>query len=372
MIACVMHGDEGDASGAGAPPAGGAMARRSGLRWLLVPAAALFALALVEACLRMFLPQAPSWLAIHAAHPRIPTFALAPEQHTVIETGESRWVVHTDAAGHRIDPTHVDAPGEPVVLWLGDSFTFGYGVDCGETFVGRLAREPSDRARHVNAAIGGHGPREYALVLEDLLAQGLRPTAVMACVYVGNDFQDVLWEKPPVVQDGIIGNTGGLRSLLKVHLHTYRLASKAWQRLATELEAGEAWAQTLLQQPDAWLQGDLAEATRRVREALARLQADCSRQGCPLHVVVLPHKAAVAAVRAHGEAGSAEPDDGRLPVVRLCRILGELGIPFTDVTGALAEHPIEASYFRIDTHLRPFGHEVVAQRLRETVRSIRS
>ena len=114
------------------------MAGRRLLRGLLAPLGALAGLACVEAGLRLFLPQPPSWLAIHAAHPRIPTFALAPDQHTVIETGESRWVVHTDAAGHRIDPSHVDPRGEPVVLWLGDSFTFGYGVDCGDTFVSRL------------------------------------------------------------------------------------------------------------------------------------------------------------------------------------------------------------------------------------------
>lgn len=366
MIWRVMQGDRGDAPGAQALPARGPIARRAGLRWLLALTGALLGFVLVETGLRLFLPQPPSWLAIHAAHPRIPTFALAPGQHTVIETGESKWVVHTDAEGHRIDPDHLDPTGEPIVLWLGDSFTFGYGVDHRDTFVSRIARDPTDRARHVNAATGGHGPREYALVLEDLLAQGLRPSAVIACLYVGNDFQDVLWEKPPIVKDGIIGHTGGLRSLLKVHLHTYRLASKAWQRLLTRLDEDAAMAQPLLARQEAWIVGDLAEATVRVRFALTRMQSLCRQQGCAFHAVVLPHKAAVAAVRARSESGPGEPEDGMQPVMLLRTLLEDLGIPFTDVTPGLAAHPVEETYFRIDSHFRPFGHEVVARRLLET------
>ena len=54
-------------------------------------------------------------------------------------------------------------------------------------------------------------------------------------------------------------------------------------------------------------------------------------------------------------------------MVLLRTLLQDLGIPFTDVTPELATHPVEETYFRIDSHFRPFGHEVVARRLRGSV-----
>lgn len=362
-----MQGKKVPPSGPEATDALRARRDRAWLRFLLVPVGGLCGLGLVEAGLRAFHPQTPSWLAIHAAHPRVPTFALAPDQQTVVETGEARWTVHTDAQGHRVDPRETDSPDAPVVLWLGDSFTFGYGVDCENTFVRRVARDQGSSRRHVNTAVGGHGPREYAMLLEDQLAMGLRPSAVIACVYLGNDFQDVLWEKPPVVKDGIIGHTDDVRSLLKVNLHTYRLASRAWQLLVLQTDRAAARTEARGGRAGQWVDGDPEEATRRVRASLARMKAACDRVGSSFHVVIVPEKSEVAAVRTAGPDGSTTSRGAGPASLRLEALLRDLDVAFTNVTGALATHPVEQTYFRFDSHFCAFGHAVVARNLLATV-----
>src|SRR5690606_31285854 len=49
-----------------------------------------------------------------------------------------------------------EAARAPAALWLGDSFTFGFGVDDGETFVDRLDAAHAGGLRHVNLGVPGY------------------------------------------------------------------------------------------------------------------------------------------------------------------------------------------------------------------------
>jgi hypothetical protein len=96
---------------------------------------------------------------------------------------------------------------------LGDSFTFGLGVEHDSTWVAQLAK--LTRKEIVNLGVPGWGPQQYTRALERYGAP-LKPKVVWYALY-RNDLQDVLlfdqWSrKPPYRQS--IQNFLGLHSIV--------------------------------------------------------------------------------------------------------------------------------------------------------------
>ena len=122
-------------------------------------------------------------------------YSLQPNVQRLVDTGETRWVIITDDQGFRTSRTKIDKHGGGTVLCLGDSFTFGHGVDYEQTFVGLLDADTTVPYRFVNAAIPGHGPVQYEQVLEYLLGNKLDVDRVLVTVFLGNDFTIVFRAK---------------------------------------------------------------------------------------------------------------------------------------------------------------------------------
>lgn len=113
-------------------------------------------------------------------------YVLVPNMNT---TGRGRGFTvsyTTDAEGHRRMPAP-SAPRATVVL-LGDSFTFGEGVNDDETFPYVLATEHWTDVRLVNAGVGGWGLTQFYLKLTDMLARAPLPDAVIL-VIVNDDLR---------------------------------------------------------------------------------------------------------------------------------------------------------------------------------------
>lgn len=96
-------------------------------------------------------------------------------------------LIETNAAGLR-DTDEPARPGQPVLIVLGDSLAFGWGVEYAQAFPTRL--EAALGARVVKAGIPGTGPGDQLELLRELL-QRTRPEAVVLAFFVGNDFADV-------------------------------------------------------------------------------------------------------------------------------------------------------------------------------------
>ncbi len=81
-----------------------------------------------------------------------------------------------------------------VVWWVGDSQTWGWGVDDGNTFVDHLNRlgrlAGGGRAIHRNLGAAAFGPVQEYLLLRDYLARGWRPDRVVV-LFTANDPDDV-------------------------------------------------------------------------------------------------------------------------------------------------------------------------------------
>jgi len=77
---------------------------------------------------------------------------------------------------------------------LGDSFTFGHGVEFKETFLtileDKLQKIKGGKIEVIKAGIPGTGPQEYLSVLKDF-GMKYEPDVVLVNFFVGNDIYDI-------------------------------------------------------------------------------------------------------------------------------------------------------------------------------------
>jgi len=100
----------------------------------------------------------------------------------------------TNGFGHRGAPVATaKQPGEKRYAYLGDSFTFGMGVNDEETFTEILASRGT--ARHLNFGVPGYSTDQEVLYAEDKVKR-FEPDVVVLVVYLGNDLIDNLAPYP--------------------------------------------------------------------------------------------------------------------------------------------------------------------------------
>jgi hypothetical protein len=79
---------------------------------------------------------------------------------------------HADANGIRVPwPGFVLDPGKPTVLFVGCSFTMGYGLAWEESFVGRFAARPGLPYQVVNLGVPAYGSDQALIALERFLSR---------------------------------------------------------------------------------------------------------------------------------------------------------------------------------------------------------
>jgi hypothetical protein len=111
----------------------------------------------------------PPPLGIFALDDRIGTRHI-PGAIGLHETREFKVLYSIDAAGARTVP---GAPrGRPIVEILGDSFTFGNGVEDRETYAARLQQSLGARVAVRNRGVMGWGTTQSMMALEDDLGRG--------------------------------------------------------------------------------------------------------------------------------------------------------------------------------------------------------
>jgi hypothetical protein len=176
-------------------------ARRTALFTLLgFVLSTLLAVAALEIALRLFYPQEtlrPRW----AYSPQY-CFTVYPDVRMVHERpGRWRFVYTTNAQRYRgklIPASSADRASFVVVL--GDSYTFGAGVEDDEVYAAVLQRALGDPYRVVNLGIGGWGLTQEIRRYHDFGA-GYHPRIVVL-QFSGNDPEDDLKCPVTVLRDG--------------------------------------------------------------------------------------------------------------------------------------------------------------------------
>lgn len=266
------------------------------------------------------------------------------------------------------------------VLCLGDSFTWGMGVEESETWPKVLERELGKGFEAVNAGVNGWGTAQEWLWLRDRGAI-FEPDAVVLALYV-NDFSDNAsdaagpWFRPYFVLEGngvslrgtpVPDPSGFLSRSARATLENH-----SW--LFRVLLWGQEWVRTGLLEPV-----DLSPLRRRrthqpdravpggaVTEATVRLiQRHCADRGVRFNVLLVPSRWMVRpALRGLGRG----PVDELLysTAVGLC---ARAGVETIDPRTALSrsEERDEPVYHGMDMHWNARGQALVGRLVAETL-----
>lgn len=241
-------------------------------------------------------------------------------------------------------------PGRRRYLVIGDSFSFGHGVEAAEGWPARLEQLVPD-SEVVNLAVTGYGTDQQVLRLEK---RGLayRPDVVLLGLFEGNVFRNVKAEqmgypKPRfALEDGRLELRGVPLPKL-AEGETYAAAmpvSRLWAfaggraaELFRHLGFGESWPLT--------------------GAILDRFAEDCRRIGAEPRVVLIPKDRAV---DAPGWRGAIHR--------RTLRLIAELaagrGLATLDLTPSLAAAYAgdgQPLYFAADGHWNAAGHQAAAR-----------
>ena len=288
-------------------------------------------------------------------HPKL-GWDLVPGARDRHKTPEFDVAIRISEEGLRSDRVYgpVPEPGVRRAVVLGDSFTFGHGVEVEEGWVARV-ESSQDALEMVNLAVTGYGVDQMVLRLEDRSSEDLAfsPDLVIVAIFLADVFRvadgdHIGYQKPRFVLD--VSQPDGLRLTgvpvpKQAAAHADRSAGSQLLRLVRErgvpLARHLGWS-------DAW----------PVTEALVdRLKTRVESGGARLAVVMIPKDVVV--------FGSGFRHDlNRQAMDRLQDILDSRHVPTLDLTNALKARAASATetklYFSGDGHWTAAAHETAA------------
>lgn len=303
----------------------------------------------------------------YAPHP-VRRFTLLPDQEGFSYGAPAR----IDHRGFRVNGDQWPAPDQgPLVLALGDSFTFGIGVRNDETWPAQLQARLTGSTRRsvevINAGTISYGAFQE---LDLLKSTGLatRPQIVVHALY-WNDFMNASApppDAPPVVDpngyfvwDQLSQPRNPLRALAvsatssSALMFSVRQVAEAVGQPRKTTNYGDAYRRFL---KAGLLQSEWQPIEQLYRE-LKRLSAE---HDFFLFVVVMPVSDIV---RTPAPASHAYPTAAR-------RMLKELDIPFLDTFQLWTEQGYGMEHFRpetADAHLAPAGYRAVSEALSQAL-----
>jgi SGNH hydrolase-like domain, acetyltransferase AlgX len=282
--------------------------------------------------------------------------------------------------GEEIAPGHEDGCR---ILALGDSFTFGMGVEGAESYIAQLDSELNTSGHPVQGLNGGTPglgmPQEVRWLERH---PDLAPDLVLLAIFVGNDLQDATreWGTWEVVGGRATpsGTYARLRDWLYFHSHLYVL-------LKSHLPPGvQRPVRALLGWDEPWTvrsaragfgiyakQGSdlMTEAVDATSTALDRLLALSQERSFTLAAMLIPDEAQVdpelwrSSLAALGLDESAlDPEE---PNRVLGRMLAERGLPTLDLLEPIRRGYRDGQrlYFPEDRHWNAEGHRLGAREL---------
>jgi len=237
------------------------------------------------------------------------------------------------------------------LLVLGDSFTFGVGVQDEQTFAARLDRAIGPQTHVWNGGQPGYGVWQMQATL-DRVSDVLRPDRVIVVIWQGDFLRQ---PPPPSEKQAFLRKSRAMKTLKKSVLLTHLV--RLWERAAPRLGLGGAVVHLGETQVPADPQA-LIDAHRRGLEAdLPRLRAMHGRSGesgAELLLVFWPRESF---------ADRAEPGLAALLEGELGRFAEAEGIAFVSVQPAMATAKLSDLGIPGDGHPTALAHCLAAQRI---------
>lgn len=303
-------------------------------------------------------------------------------------------------------------PGREIarVVVYGDSFIHAFYTPQEETFVAQLGASLASRigrpVEMVNAGVSSYGPDQVALKMEGELER-LRPDLIVAAVFAGNDYGDLLrnkmfrlgadgalvenrWTLDPQVrmwldlsqQESILKRT--IRSLLGTTPATakpgagvtgtdFLLAEAEREYKSFVLDHSDVVTNTHVDYYSADVSLAPASASARYKVALMqavlrRIRDAAARSGVPLAFLFIPHPADVSESNDWGMSDRRRfPGyDGRNQIAPLEAAAESLGVPFLSLYDLYRAHGAGALYLHGgDDHWNAAGQRLAATAMAE-------
>jgi hypothetical protein len=351
--------------------------RRSDFAALLLGMIA--AACLGEVLLHFFWPQRSSVTAGMFESDPAAGYRIRPNYRNEIRVPEYRTAIFTDAGGYRV-PRRAEAPPPDCrrILAIGDSFTFGVGVDAEAAFPlqleGELEQSTGGAWCARNGGVGGYGPLRSARLLETKQGE-FRPEIVVHAVYVGNDLLDsnpaTYLEQPRIEGGRMVSQRrdaiARARRYLRIHSHLYSfLRANLYELyLASPLAAkSQALDPMGLAEWPAWIRDVTWPACA---QSILDIAAWCREHGAHYLVVLVPAKYQV-----DEDAWNIYRKRWKLPTEAFDRdhaqrvlngFLGQEGVAALDLLPAFRSGAADSLYFRVDNHWTPAGHALAAREI---------
>jgi lysophospholipase L1-like esterase len=282
-----------------------------------------------------------------------------PDFDVLVEHGRDGW--------RRPDPP---PPANPVrrILVLGDSFTWGWGVDQGDVFSDHLQRRLPAGVAVYNRGVNGYGTgQEYLLLQQELAA---RSYDVVVLLFFGNDVADNVNPKrgrrPLFALEGpaLVPPNRPPQPLMSPLQRFFKDHSRAYQLADVAVDAMRRWLRDEDHAPPVD-PSDVAFSQLPGRAVTMRLLAEMRRlataHGAQFVLVYVPDAGEV-------EPGRAGDPSRRAVHAMIHAVAARDAIPLIDLTDAFAAQARRGRVliFPHDDHWTPAGHALAAQTLLES------
>lgn len=374
--------------------------RSSAARWLLSLLTTLTLLILL-----MFVDRVIGWLFPPAPHSLLfPADMLIPH-----DSCEFRVTVATSSAGLR-DREYSSGPpskGTLRIATVGDSFTFGWGVESDQAWPSvleqRLNEVAAAECEVLNCGVPGTSFPEYERATVQVL-QHFQPDVLIVATLQGDDLIQLhdMGNRSPDrladVADAMFPTTRQwLKGQAKVEpMQPYRqtfVKSQQFIRsqfttdqksryaalsaqVRTNFERGllnPSLVQQSIEQPERFLKPVRAnqkwntETRKLLNQSLSRIQKLCKAHDCTVIVAVIPNGPYVSKLAADGlrEVGYDTPQEllsSDVPDQIVREVCRQNDIEFVSCTEWFREQDVEC-YFPLDGHFNETGHRMFAERL---------
>lgn len=279
---------------------------------------------------------------------------LRPNYRGTCTAPEFRTRVESNAHGFRDGPFQEEKiPGTFRILALGDSFTFGLGVEGEEAYPELLEKTLSAAEKKevevFNLGIPGYGTREELEVLKRF--SGYSPDLVMVGLLVqdreshGNDLMDNLreWGGEEAGEKGIPVSRpfpARVRDFLRNNSHLYRHFELRFGLSLRRLTAGVPLGD----------EKTLERGWKATLKLLQEMQEETVRAGAELLVIYIPFYSDI-------QKGNQEVSK------KLERFFRERGIRFCNLLPSFLRKRDSDFFFALDLHWNRKGHQFVAEEL---------
>ncbi len=292
---------------------------------------------------------------------------------------EVRYSTGSNSFRNQTQPDNAALAERQTVAVLGDSFTFGLGVNDDETFVSRL--NAGNGPAFTNYAIPGTSTDQQFLLMRSLQARNA-PEQVLLVVYLPNDILDNTLEYPlqaeqakpifrlsgsgnleldntpvPLVAKPALMRSTTLGSLVLNGFDAggSLLDSTQVGRLLSTVIGGSSYTAEELRPV---LERNLQDALTLFAALLDEFASEAARQQAGLTIALLPGRDAMvnrSGISFHYQDYLRE---------KILLLLADKGIASIDLMSAIGSDPnaeISDLYFPNDGHLTPAGHNYVAE-----------